>query len=1317
MYIGTAFIDILGNLRVIPVFLKNSKEASLFDEVILNFPVFYDYSNSNITGVYLEIEGQTYDLLQNPSVLWNSNTALDRIVDIKIITENTNTDMGVITTATGKVPFRVKSNAALGSLATYRAPDTTWYIPSGGFDPVTAYCSGVLLSDEDRMPSSAGAYVHILYGNAERRLEKPFVFVEGLDLSLEQKCDPNYNEVVRCGGVGWDTFITGLYENPYDEDVLKLSPQMIYTLLDQGYDVLFVDFEDGATWIQHNGELVISLIERINEEKTGGAENIIVGASMGGMVSRWALTTMEGRGINPCSAIYVSFDAPQQGASMPLGLQALAYQLTLNDNPETELWDALNRPAPQQLLVNHFNRAFGDHYSCIRTKFAYEMKELGYPRTMKNAAIACASGVGTPVAGTYPNNNNEILFKAEARVVCKVLDLRILSMASSRTEDDLLSYPCKGAIERDNLAYYAAMPSTQDKYWLPVPKRYSRVSLQRSPSQPGRYRFRVEERSRTDLTVITDRHISYPHSLDHWDTAPGCYRTDFPGLLSRTLEAKDSRIKVIEKEHFTFMPVISLLDIDTDDLYFDVENNLLSPVNINKALSPFDLVYYTREANLQHVEITPGIIAFIVDNILRDSSSVPPAVLTQRYNYAALTQDNIPSTSVNNGGELVINGNGDAALGGIDNSESENYVIRTAGCGPVTVEVNPRGKLTIGERAGYKGILTVSPGHTLHIKERGELRVNEFSQLHIDTGAVLVLDGGALVELNTQGSIHIRGTLVLNGDIDVLSGGAVHLYAGAAVTANGNKLTLRGSYPGLSYPYYPDYAGLLVLEAGAVLAIPDFTVELSEGRVSYKEGSGILIGSAGELKAEEAVFYSRGTLTAQETPPYTLSGVTGIRAERGALQLKKCSFEGFLTAVVLNRAKILPAAMEEVDFGGNVLSLSAHDQGNLYLQSCTFKEGLEWINYPNSRLFQDHAKAVVLQNANLHIRGTKITGYEYGYGIYAAADAESWKNNVFVTGCSEISDNRYGVRIDGGLGSGETEPDWGIFHMNRSRLTGNTETGVKGTDVLLSIDSYSGGANTLLGCQSGLDYQPLTDEPVCTLFDICYRYRQPDFVLARGNYWGVQTNPLQEFPGRSLRKALHPQAYCTQEVPLIWSPGLANPPEFTHAECDGAGYEVGGIAPPAYRGIEDAARRSVFEESYSLQLSGSWSAALPGWSDLVSRGEPEGSPTHYYSEIALIFSPGEEKLSPRSIMTGGEAGGKGLPHHYPNPVGDVLHLVLAEGNWEVSLYYMDGRKALSIDNAEGIRQINCGHLPPGMYLVELKKRDGSEQYIERIIKL
>lgn len=1314
VYLGIALAISFDGIRVLPYFTEGSKQASIFEEVVLNFPRFNGHPGISFSELSLEIEGQSYDLLQDSIVPWNCTVGADRVVDF--ITKGKITGLNIVR---GILPFRVKNNAALSSAAIYRAPDSTWYIPSAGFNPASAYCEGAVLSEADKLPSGAGGYVHILYGNAEKILQKPFVFVEGLDLSLEQKCDPYYNKTVRCGGVGWDTFITGLYENPHDEDVLQLSPQMITTLLDQGYDVMFVDFEDGATWIQHNGELIISLIEKINAVKTGGAENIIVGASMGGIVSRWALTTMEERGQKPCSAVYVSFDAPQKGASMPLGLQALAYQLTLHEQPDYELWDVLNRPAPQQLLVNHFNRAFGDHYNCIRTKFAQELKDLGYPKTMKNAAIACASGVGTPVTGAAPpNNGNDMLFKAQVDAGCLGFDLRILTMASDRTEGNLLEFPCQSGISRDNLVYYAAMPSTQDQYAVGLPKRYSQVSLQ-STLTPGMYRFRVEEQTRTDNTVVRDNYITYPHSLEHWDTAPGCYRTDFPGLLSRTLRERDRRMNVPIGENFTFMPVISLLDIDTDDLYFDVENNIYSPVNVNKALSPFDLMYYTEDVNLQHVEITPGIIAFIMDNVLQDSTDTPPAVLEERYNYAALTQYNIPSTVINNGGELVINGAGNAAYGGLDNSESENYILRTAGCGPVAVEVNARGKLTVGERAGYRGILTVSPGHTLHVKELGELRVSEWSQLHIDTGAVLILDGGAIVELNTQGSIHVRGTLVLDGDVDVLSGGAIHLYEGATLIANGNKLTLRGNYSGISYPYaHLTYAKLLVLEEGAELSVSDYTVELHEGIVEYKkEGSAVLIGSDGKLKAEKVVFHSLETLTAASTWPYTLSGVTGIRAERGGLQLKKCTFKGFLTAVALNQAKLPGGVIEEVDFEGNVVSLAAYDQGDLYLQSCNFEEGLAYINYPNSRLFQDHAKAVVLQNANLYIRLTKIRNYAYGYGIYAPSETAGWKNNIFVTNCSEISHNKYGVYIDGGLGSGELEPDWGIFHMNRSTLTGNTEVGVRGTDVLLSIDSYSGGGNTLLGCNAGLDFQPLTDDPVCTLFDICYKYRQPEYILARGNYWGVQTNPLAEFPRRSLRKAVHPLAHCSVNVPLVWSPGLTFPPVFTHAECNGQGHEVGNIAPPAYRGYDDAAKRSVFADSYGRQIDGDGEGALRGWQELSLRGAQEGSPAHYYSEMASVFSPARVPVMPRSTMTGGPAERRNLLRHYPNPVGEVLHVVLAEGEWDITLYHPDGTKVTEMRTPGGERSIDCSRVAPGIYLMELKNEEMQEREVIRLIKM
>src|SRR5690606_13123572 len=52
--------------------------------------------------------------------------------------------------------------------------------------------------------------------------------------------------------------------------------------------------------------------------------NVVLGQSMGGVIARWALRDMEDKGQNHQTRLFISYDAPHQGANVPQGYQHLA---------------------------------------------------------------------------------------------------------------------------------------------------------------------------------------------------------------------------------------------------------------------------------------------------------------------------------------------------------------------------------------------------------------------------------------------------------------------------------------------------------------------------------------------------------------------------------------------------------------------------------------------------------------------------------------------------------------------------------------------------------------------------------------------------------------------------------------------------------------------------------------------------------------------------------------------------------------------------------------------------------------------------------
>jgi hypothetical protein len=185
-------------------------------------------------------------------------------------------------------------------------------------------------------------------------------------------------------------------------------PDYLYDTLDQqgtatalraaGRDLVIVGMDDGTDTIQRNAEVVVACIR---EARRRTDESLVVGGmSMGGLVSRFALTAMEARGESHATDLFITIDTPHAGAYTSLAAQwfVQAYRSVL---PALDAQAALlDSPANQQFVLRwlHDGRA---QISPLRQAFLAELDRLGgYPRRPRRLAISCGRGDG--VAGVPP---------------------------------------------------------------------------------------------------------------------------------------------------------------------------------------------------------------------------------------------------------------------------------------------------------------------------------------------------------------------------------------------------------------------------------------------------------------------------------------------------------------------------------------------------------------------------------------------------------------------------------------------------------------------------------------------------------------------------------------------------------------------------------------------------------------------------------------------------------------------------------------------------------------------------------------------------
>lgn len=146
---------------------------------------------------------------------------------------------------------------------------------------------------------STSAKVSVKYGTGHTTITKPFIFVEGFD----PRClNPNEDGYWNFGRL-------------CDDYAFEIN-----NLCRKGYDIIYVDWDKSEEYIQANAYTLIEVIKKINSLKQGTESNVLMGHSMGGLIARYALRTMENRNEKHEVDTYISYDVPHLGAHIPLGV-------------------------------------------------------------------------------------------------------------------------------------------------------------------------------------------------------------------------------------------------------------------------------------------------------------------------------------------------------------------------------------------------------------------------------------------------------------------------------------------------------------------------------------------------------------------------------------------------------------------------------------------------------------------------------------------------------------------------------------------------------------------------------------------------------------------------------------------------------------------------------------------------------------------------------------------------------------------------------------------------------------------------------------
>jgi pimeloyl-ACP methyl ester carboxylesterase len=572
------------------------------------------------------------------------------------------------------------------------------------------------------------------------------------------------------------------------------------SLLLRNHDIVYVDFEESKLALEENAETLLQVLQWI-QEQSPGHPTTVVGASLGGLITRYALLQAHEQGCCVGVGAYATFDSPHRGAFIPVGIQAQTERIAalfpavkVLSNP----WDyTLASKAAHQMLVSHYDpvakASFEAFQRTILNRHPSGMYSFGVcngsieglnsePEDSLDRYISYGWERNIPVGhhvGALPDTlqfNRQGVLKnmqvvgarseahtgqrpflmesAKLKNIWRVAQMRWTSMSGAASAQLIYS-----AGHATNFIPANVVNAAVERIQLATHQRLQ--SLYNASLQQG-------------LKVPKAR---YPQAFDH-----------IPGSLTDTPESFGYPFVQVFNQTHCFIPSHSALDLRNDTLRIDQRlheipfTSFYAPISNDK----------DSAKNQLHIETTEEIIEYILNQFhsIYDSYHQPitgtfnnalPLGAVQRY------KSNLSGVQIAIGGHLKL-----ACQGPVGKSNS-SVVAATQqqlsfyvgpGCQGSVLEV--LGSLDIGDHADRTADLYIKKGSTLVLFDKSKTVIGPGSRLIVEEGAKLVIHPKAELYLN-------GGSLIQHGILEILPGaifsplasGTIELQATTVFEGNG----------------------------------------------------------------------------------------------------------------------------------------------------------------------------------------------------------------------------------------------------------------------------------------------------------------------------------------------------------------------------------------------------------------------------------------------------------------------------------------------------------------------------------------------------
>jgi hypothetical protein len=821
--------------------------------------------------------------------------------------------------------------------------------------------------------------------------DKPFVFVEGIDFG-------NDHLPTRNGTFGWDAFSSGSATGQYA--MLQLMPYWIDTLQQHGYDLVLVDFYDGARDIRENAALVEKVINLCNTYKNSEHSVVVAGASMGGLISRYALRNMELQNKPHCTRLYISLDAPHLGAYIPMSLQsALYFMAPYNSAANSFVYDKLERPAAQQLLFYQWG-ASNQLQPTNFLSFQSELNTLGLPQNCRNIAVSNGNKNGI---GLTTNITEPLLTES-----CNASNL------IGGDEFRLKFFPLPGS--NDYVENTSTHRVIADLKLTEIDIDFLNLSISQYSSRPK----------------ISVNALPFDYSCGGYSSSI----KDFVDAINETASF-NSACGTINNDQFelyhNFVPTSSALHCNANMPF----------TAINEDEIPFDNWYAPEGNNQPHSGINYGNLAFLAQEVFADE--LPNGHSVFRLNMENNTAFNFGKTGLQVLPSTIIDNNAVVSIGMLGESQSAQNSIVFPGdevsietgidCGSGSIDIQGNGKLQIGDATG-----TVYA--SLHVQETTTINLQDNGTLFIHPNGQLVLQNNSTLNL-------LGGTLQVEGKIMLLPGSKI-VYASGELILNNTNASLEFS------------GGQLQLLSQASLSIQanEGTIDVyslwNETDLIFENGSRLLVEGVNQNNTFLRIHES-AMLNESGTANYIKFKNGKIELNEGAtlLSYQKLLFENTnmigsenaVCRVDYNTLSFLNASISQCKIENNYGKLSASNTlfnnngsvniryGNYTFQDCAFN---------TANLFSEHLKSLSrIKNTTFENNDVAVSDYSLvEIGITNCTFnsnniAAQKKGGVFTIRCSEFSQNGTALEIGKGCVlnlSSSSAGGYNVFELNDEHI-------------------------------------------------------------------------------------------------------------------------------------------------------------------------------------------------------------------------------------------------------------------------------------------